>query len=136
MIPAIIFMATFVASHPCTIGHAIEPLVKYKIPHGIAVSIGMVIENLIATEFGELSMEDAAYLNSIIRPFIDHKSLKLLKNISVEEVIANMKKDKKALSNDIYMSVPVSIGHFDMLKVPADEKLKNFIKTSINDLVK
>jgi 3-dehydroquinate synthase len=117
-----------------TIGHAIEPLVKYKIPHGIAVSIGMVLENLVAAEFGSLSKSEATVLNDMITPFIDKKSLRLLKNISIEGLVKNMKKDKKAISSGIYCSVPVAIGHFDMLKLSSDENLKDFLEVSIDNL--
>jgi 3-dehydroquinate synthase len=103
-----------------TVGHAIEPLVKYRIPHGIAISIGMIVENLIAAESGFLSKDEAIHLNNLIFPFIDGKSKKDLKNISVKEIVKNMMRDKKTLDNDIYMSVPRTIGHFDMMRVRAD----------------
>lgn len=111
-----------------TVGHAIEPLSAYKIPHGIAISIGMMIENLIANEWGSLSQKETTYLNSLIAPFVDEKSLGYLRKISPVEVIENMKRDKKALNNDIYMSVPKKIGHFDMLKVPVDKSFEKYLR--------
>jgi hypothetical protein len=45
-----------------------------------------------------------------------------------------MKKDKKAISSGIYCSVPVAIGHFDMLKLSSDENLKDFLEVSIDNL--
>ena len=49
-----------------TIGHAIEPIVKYKIPHGIAVLIGMFVENYISNEYGYLDSVSCNKLNKII----------------------------------------------------------------------
>lgn len=115
-----------------TVGHAIEPLVKYKIPHGISISIGMIIENLIATEYGFLSRKNANHLNSLIVPFIDKTSLRHLKTISSAAIMNNMKRDKKALNNDIYMSVPKSIGHFEMMKVTSNNLFKNYLQTILN----
>ena len=111
-----------------TVGHAIEPLTAYKIPHGIAISIGMMIENLIAAEWGSLSSKEAGYLNSLIRPFVDGKSLKYLKTVSPKAIIQNMKRDKKTLNNDIYLSVPSKIGHFDMLKVHSDKSFEKYLQ--------
>lgn len=100
-----------------TIGHAIEPLVKYKIPHGVAVSIGMISENIIACEAGRLPVADCKMINNIIIKFIDNESLKLLKSVPVDSVIDNMRKDKKALRNNILIAVPFKVGYFDMLQV-------------------
>lgn len=116
-----------------TVGHAIEPLVNYEIPHGIAVSIGMVIENLIAAEFGSLPKEDAAKLNKMIMSFIDQKSISLLSTISVPDVIKNMRKDKKSSQNEIYMAVPFKLGSFDMLKIQSDPAFEQFISAALHN---
>ena len=116
-----------------TIGHAIEPLVKYKIPHGVAVSIGMIAENMIANQHGALSKEECDLLNNSIIKFIDSTSLSLLKRIPIELMIENMKKDKKAQSNKIFIAVPFKVGYFDMLQIDIDS---NFSKTIKNILDK
>lgn len=118
-----------------TIGHAIEPLVNYNIPHGVAVSIGIIIENLLAARYGSLSQTDADYLNSIIINFIDKESIGYLKNVSVEVMIRNMKRDKKAVTDDIYLAVPFQIGHFDILKLKSDSDFKNFLTKAIQGLI-
>jgi 3-dehydroquinate synthase len=117
-----------------TIGHAIEPIVNYKIPHGIAVSIGMVIENFMAVQFGSLSSEEAEKLNAIISSFVDKKSIKLLENISIEKLVSNMKRDKKAMSNDVFISVPSNIGYFDMLKVETGEAFEQFLSSTFKNI--
>ena len=117
-----------------TIGHAIEPLVNYKIPHGIAISIGMMIENLVAVEWGSLSQKVAHYLNNLIFPFVDKESLVFLKKIPSSDVIKNMMRDKKTLNNDIYMSVPKSIGHFDMLRVRSDNYFEKYLQTIMTQI--
>lgn len=118
-----------------TIGHAIEPLVNYNIPHGVAVSIGIIIENLLAARYGSLPQSDADYLNSIIINFIDKESIGYLKNVSVEVMIRNMKRDKKAVTDDIYLAVPFQIGHFDILKLKSDSDFKNFLTEAIQGLI-
>jgi 3-dehydroquinate synthase len=117
-----------------TIGHAIEPLVNYTIPHGIAISIGMYIENIIASEYGTLPKHKADYLNSIIKPFIDSESINYLKDLSLQDIIKNMKRDKKALSDDVYMAVPLQIGNFNILKVSVDDKFENCLGNAFKEL--
>jgi len=117
-----------------TIGHAIEPLANYAIPHGIAVSIGMVIENLISVAFGSLPLAEADKINKLILSFIDQKSINLLKNISVEEVIENMKKDKKSSNNEIYMAVPFKLGSFGLLKIQSNQLFKNCLSAAFQKI--
>lgn len=117
-----------------TIGHAIEPLVDYKIPHGVAVSIGCYIENLISAKFGLLKRDEMETLNKLIFPFINKSSLKLLNKISIKDMIDNMRKDKKTLSNDIYIAVPFEIGNFNLLKITINSKFEKFLTKVFNDL--
>ncbi|HEY5824299.1 MAG TPA: 3-dehydroquinate synthase family protein [Cyclobacteriaceae bacterium] len=118
-----------------TVGHAIEPLVNYKIPHGISVSLGMVIENKIAREFGDLPTKDCEIMNNLIAPFIDKASLNHLKGVSAKSIIKNMKRDKKTLDNDIYMAVPSAIGNFNMLKVSSDISFEKFLSKTIKEVM-
>lgn len=118
-----------------TVGHAIEPLVKYKIPHGIAISIGMLIENEIACAYGSLSKDEVLSLKKMIMPYIDDQSIAYLKKISINDIIDNMKKDKKNMSDEIFLAVPLAIGKFGILKVAVDNKIAELLHSSINDLI-
>lgn len=117
-----------------TIGHAIEPLVNYNIPHGIAVSIGIIIENLLALHYGTLPEQEAKYLNEIVIKFIDQESLNQLKSINITALINNMKRDKKAVSDDIYLAVPSKIGFFDILMIKIDSTFEVFLSESFDRL--
>jgi len=119
-----------------TIGHAIEPLVNYEIPHGIAVSIGMVIENLIAVKYGTLPKADADRINNLIMMFIDKRSLNSLKNLPIETIIDNMKKDKKSTNNQISLAVPFKLSSFGILKIQPDEAFDQFLSAAINTIQK
>jgi len=118
-----------------TIGHAIEPLVKYKIPHGIAISIGMIIENDIAVKYGKLPQADADRMQKMIMPFIDKQSLTYLKRVNIDDIINNMKKDKKNMSNEIVLAVPEKIGNFGLLKVSVNQ-LSEFLTGAFDNITK
>jgi 3-dehydroquinate synthase len=119
-----------------TIGHAIEPIVKYKIPHGIAVLIGMFVENCISNEYGYLDSESCNYLNKNIIDYIDQKSLNYFKSLDTKELLHNMKKDKKNELNNISFAVPVAIGHFKILQLKNDKKLLTAIDKAFKNLFK
>jgi 3-dehydroquinate synthase len=118
-----------------TIGHAIEPIVKYKIPHGIAVLIGMFVENYISNEYGYLDTQSCNMLNKIIIDYIDKKSLSHLKLVIVTELLLHMKKDKKNESMNISFAVPIAVGHFKVLQLKNDNKLIFTIDNSLKNLL-
>jgi 3-dehydroquinate synthase len=119
-----------------TIGHAIEPIVKYKIPHGIAVLIGMFVENYISNEYGYLDTASCNFLNKIIIDYIDQKSLIYFKSVGIKELILHMKKDKKNELTNISFAVPVAIGHFKILQLKNDKKLVKVIDNAFKNLLK
>jgi len=119
-----------------TIGHAIEPIVKYKIPHGIAILIGMFIENYISNYYGYLDMASCNLLNQIIIDYIDQKSLICFKSVDIKELILYMKKDKKNELTNISFAVPVAIGHFKILQLKNDKKLLKAIDFAFKNLLK
>jgi 3-dehydroquinate synthase len=119
-----------------TIGHAIEPIVKYKIPHGIAILIGMFIENCISNYYGYLDTASCNFLNQIIIDYIDQKSLICFKSVDIKELILHMKKDKKNELTNISFAVPVAIGHFKILQLKNDKKLLKAIDNAFKNLLK
>lgn len=117
-----------------TIGHAIEPIVKYKIPHGIAVLIGMFIENCISNEYGYLDSVSCNRLNKIIIDHLDKKSLSHLKSVTLTQLLIHMKKDKKNEFTNISFAVPIAIGHFKLLQLKNDQKLIFAIDNAFKNL--
>jgi len=77
-----------------TFGHALESTSKYVIPHGQAVSFGMMVANRISCERGYISEDKLDVLNSAIAKVV---TMELLKKeyFVTEEYLAVMKKDKK-----------------------------------------
>lgn len=116
-----------------TVGHAIEPLVKYKIPHGIAVSIGMILENNIAVKLGFLDKVLAGKYNALILKFVPVENLRFLKTMDIDLLIANILKDKKNLKNVINFAVPRAKNTFDILKIDKAKLTKEFLKGIFSD---
>lgn len=114
-----------------TIAHAIEPILKYKIPHGIAVSIGMIVENNIAVEFGLLDSEIASKYNNLIKKYIPVEYWILLKKIDFKEVYLNILQDKKTLNRAINFAVPIAKNSFGILKIDKNDFTPNHLKQII-----
>jgi len=90
-----------------TIGHAIETLSGHSVRHGEAVAVGMVAASRIAIELGLLSEFDL------------DRQVKVLEALGIEatlpsmdtfEVLAVMRRDKKAEAGQIRFVLPTGIG--------------------------
>lgn len=92
-----------------TIGHAIENLSSYRLSHGRAISIGMVLEALISVKIGYLGSDSAARIKKLIEKA--ELPTELTEKIDPEMIINTMKLDKKSRKGAIEMALPSDIGN-------------------------
>ncbi|MFA4639396.1 3-dehydroquinate synthase [Pyrococcus kukulkanii] len=94
-----------------TVGHAIEKLSGYKIKHGFAVSVGLVV----ASKLGErLYGFDSGKVYDLLKKF----SLPVNLPFEPSKVLEAMKLDKKAWYGKIVFIIPVKIGDVVIEEVP------------------
>jgi 3-dehydroquinate synthase len=91
-----------------TIGHAIENLSDYKIFHGQAISIGMVVEGKIALEMGLWKKVEFDRLVSLLKKAGLHTQFPDYFDMSL--IIDTMKLDKKTRRGKIEMVLPKKLG--------------------------
>jgi len=77
-----------------TIGHAIEKVESYRISHGEALAIGIIIESLISHKMGYLSRKSFLAICHLIRKV--GFSLTLSKEVTMNGMVETMSIDKKA----------------------------------------
>ncbi len=111
-----------------TIGHAIEAGSDFTVPHGLAISVGMVCEAKIAEEMGyaeEGVVEDVLWLLQLFGLPISLEQLNA--RIDVEKALIAMAKDKKRRGEDVLLPFPTRIGNWRGVRVPL-ETLEGFAK--------
>jgi len=91
-----------------TIGHAIENLSNYKIPHGQAISMGMTAEGKIALEMGLWQKADLERLVYLLKR--TGLPTDFPKNMNLNRIIDTMKLDKKARGGEVEMVLPKKLG--------------------------
>jgi 3-dehydroquinate synthase len=91
-----------------TIGHAIENLSDYKISHGQAISMGMVVEGKIALEMGLWKKVEFDRLVSLLKKAGLHTQFPDYFDMSL--IIDTMKLDKKTRRGKIEMVLPKKLG--------------------------
>jgi len=104
-----------------TIGHAIEAGSNFSIPHGYAISVGMLCEAKIAEEMGiseEGVVEDVLWLLSLYE--LPYSIEKLGGEIDLDLALKAIGKDKKVRNDYILMPFPVRIGSWKSAQVPIE----------------
>jgi len=116
-----------------TLGHALESVSHYEIPHGLAVVMGMIYANIIAKNRGLIDMTVFDEVNhKILIPNLHLKELKLKKDyFDDSSLLEKIGKDKKRMTQNLSFILPERF--FELKKfnnVTQDE-----FKTTLNEFV-
>ena len=103
-----------------TLGHAIEVLSDYQIPHGQAVTMGLLVVNEMSCRRGMLSQEECQYVKNLTADLF--QTAQLSKNI-VQELPQLLLKDKKSVGNAVNFVFIRSIGDTVFVKLEVTPQL-------------
>ncbi|MBE6380199.1 MAG: 3-dehydroquinate synthase [Lentisphaerae bacterium] len=103
-----------------TVGHAVEKLSNFTLPHGMAVAIGMAVAVRLAVRMRKCLRRVEDQQNSLL--YALGLPVSLPKNSNVNNIIQAMKSDKKNSSGGITMVLPTDIGKVEIVR-GVDEKL-------------
>ena len=108
-----------------TFGHAIESASNYTIPHGLAVTIGMVLANHLSVKLGLLEIEEYEKMQQLIK---DNSSNFVFEIAGVEERYWEaLRKDKKNVDEKIMCILTEGYGKMKKIKVDLNLTIKNYI---------
>lgn len=95
-----------------TVGHALEKLSNYTIPHGYAVALGILVEAKIAVLLGVFDQNQYLLILSLFMRL----SIPIAKisQYSTDDIIREMQGDKKNKSGHIYIVLLSDIGRVDL----------------------
>jgi 3-dehydroquinate synthase len=94
-----------------TIGHAVEAVSDFKLKHGQAVAIGMVLENKIASRMGILAEKEAASIEELIKQAGLPAGLPDFTANQKEKVLELIRHDKKVAGDKVRFVLLKSIGN-------------------------
>ncbi len=104
-----------------TIGHAVEAASNYTIPHGEAVAMGMVAVGKISVGRGLLSKKAYERLVELLNRF--GLPVDIPKEIRPEEVLLNIKKDKKVNRGKVNFVLSTGMGETVIVDDVTDEEV-------------
>lgn len=118
-----------------TVGHALEGLSDFKIPHGIGVCIGVLIENKLALKLGLMSEELFTKFLRPVKFILQQSFIDILADISFEDISDHLRKDKKTLGNNFNFTYIRSIGEMHFSFNDIDES-KDLIIQAKNEILR
>jgi len=103
-----------------SIGHALEAITKHAIPHGIAVAVGVLVEAEISFQQGMLSRDERGHLLRAGAPIIPNRVRKVLADVSLDEILDVLARDKKVEGSVLKLVVPEHIGQIRFIDLPLE----------------
>jgi 3-dehydroquinate synthase len=111
-----------------TVGHAIESLTKYEIPHGQAVAIGIKIVNDL---FG---FSDPS-VDKCVCDLIEEKDREALSKIDFTQLGGVLRSDKKTIGNSATFIYIDSLGHTKFQRKELNDEILLKIQQTINGII-
>ena len=90
-----------------TFGHALESVTNYSIPHGISVSIGIDLANLISVDLGLMSIKERNQMRELCAMVFAEIKIPLIDQVAYKNAL---KKDKKNIGDDLGLILTRGIG--------------------------
>jgi len=112
-----------------TVGHALERVSDYKISHGEAVSIGIVMEAFLAEQIGLAQVGLAERIASILMGF--GLPTHIPSGLKWEAILATMQVDKKRQAGSLCFALPAAIGDVRTGVVLRPQELASFAKINV-----
>jgi len=106
-----------------TIGHALEAAGRYSVfKHGEAVAIGQVTESKMACNRGLITQDVVDRIDNLLKKVgLETKIPESFK----EEILKNIKNDKKSTVENNYFVLPIALGKVDLFPVSMKEIREN-----------
>ena len=93
-----------------SVGHAIESLTDFAFPHGMGISLGIMVENMIAVSAYGMLSDHASRINDNAIKLIDDEAKNIVTKIDFSKINSVLLKDKKTLGKTLKMAIPLSLG--------------------------
>lgn len=112
-----------------TVGHAIELLSGYTVPHGLSVSAGLAVISRASARLGWCDKDTARAIISLLNTY----SLPISTEYSAKALSAAALRDKKRSGDEITLAIPENIGGCTLKNVKVSE-LESIISAGLEAL--
>jgi 3-dehydroquinate synthase len=118
-----------------SIGHAIEALSNYQIPHGVGVAIGILVENRIAVNRGMLSPSEEKRMYIVGKKIIPDDTWQIFSRLDISKILPLLASDKKVEGAILKLATLHSIGEMVFVDLSLDEKGLFEVEKAFKDVI-
>lgn len=118
-----------------SIGHAIEALSSYEIPHGIGVAIGILVENRIAVNRGMLSRDEEKRMYAVGKKIVPIDTWQIFSRLDISKILPFLASDKKVEGSILKLATLNSIGEMLFVDLALDEKGLDEVQMAFNEVI-
>lgn len=118
-----------------SIGHAIEALSDYQIPHGLGVAIGILVENRIAVNRKMLTDKEEKRIFEVGKKIIPQDIWKIFSNLEISKILPFLASDKKVEGTFLKLATLNSIGEMVFIDLPLDENGLIEVERAFNQVI-
>jgi 3-dehydroquinate synthase len=116
-----------------TFGHAYESATHYAIPHGIAVTLGVLTATYISAQLGMVTDAYFQELKSTLAPWYLPYEQKL-KQLPIESILSAIKLDKKNTKQGLHCILTRGAGRMEKIRLGAELDLGKLISQAVKVL--
>jgi 3-dehydroquinate synthase len=112
-------------------GHALEALVDYRIPHGVAVTIGMLVENEISFRRKLLPSDERDRIGRAARMLVPEASRNAFAAVDLSGLLDLLRLDKKTDGSVLKLVVPERVGRIRFIDFELNADSEAQLKDSV-----
>ncbi len=118
-----------------SIGHAIEALSNYQIPHGVGVAMGILVENRIAVNRGMLSLDEEKRMYAVGKKIVPSDTWQIFSRLDISKILPFLASDKKVEGVILKLATLNSIGEMEFVDLSLDEKGLVEVEKAFNEVI-
>lgn len=112
-------------------GHALEALTNYRIPHGVGISIGILVENEIAHRRGMLARGERDHMLSLGRQILPEDCRQVFATASLDGVLDLLRRDKKTEGTVLKLATLEKIGQMRFIDFMLDAEGEKELRAAV-----
>lgn len=116
-------------------GHALEALTDFKIPHGISVALGILVENEISFKRSVLPLVQRNRIMVLANQIISEHVFDIFRLASMDGIVELLKRDKKTEGPILKLATLTRIGQIDFVDLPLNDQGEKEVRQAYASVV-
>ena len=118
-----------------TFAHAIEKITSFAIPHGFAVTLGLILANRLRNKLDFLPLKEMNKLDEVSKKVLSLYDLNKISSFNFKDIGNVMLTDKKAVNDTVSFVLVSEVGKTFFLKQKIDQRFSKVIHSVVDEVI-